>query len=127
MGTLPCILGQVDITMSARGYLCKPTESKVQKWTESIKKALLERRLVPGEASKLAGWLSWGSSNLFRYMAPFVCVHICLFLGFACRKLGRAMLRPIHDQKTRRDGQVSCELQRAQVVAGGPGEWALRA
>jgi hypothetical protein len=41
-----------------------------------------------------------------------------------CRKLGRAMLRPIHDQKTRRDGQVAPELQRAlewwvEVLTGG--------
>ena len=30
-----------------------------------------------------------------------------------CRKIGRAMLRPIYDQKTRRDGRLSSELRRA--------------
>ena len=29
------------------------------------------------------------------------------------RRLGRAMLRPLFDQKTRRDGRMSCELRRA--------------
>ena len=32
---------------------------------------------------------------------------------FLYRRLGRAMLRPIHDQKTRRDGMMSPELARA--------------
>lgn len=80
--------------MSRRGYKCKPTQRKVVKWVSAIEAALADNRLAPGAASKLAGRLSWGSSHLFR-------------------RLGRAMLRPIFDQQTRRDGLMSQELQRA--------------
>jgi hypothetical protein len=80
--------------MSKRGYKCQPKESKVRKWVASMRATLAKEQLSPGEASKLAGRLSWASSKLFK-------------------KLGRAMLRPIHDQKTRRDGRISHELRRA--------------
>ena len=59
-----------------------------------IKEALETRRLTPGLASKLAGKLAWGGAHLFH-------------------RIGRAMLRPIFDQRSRRDGQVGTELQRA--------------
>jgi hypothetical protein len=51
---------------------------------------------VAGVASKLAGKLAWGGSHLFK-------------------KLGRAMLRPIFDQKSKRNGHVSDELLRSLV------------
>ena len=103
------------LEMSKSGYKCKPTKAKVKKWVGSVvqwsrsicvhiwlcllqvkvlEQALADGRLSPGDASKLAGRLSWGSSMMFR-------------------KLGRAMLRPIFDQKSRRDGQMSLELRRA--------------
>jgi len=87
------VLG-VDIKMSRRGYKCRPKKSKSEKWVKVIKQSLAKRRLVPGAASKMAGRLSWGSSRLFR-------------------KLGRAMLRPIFDQKSKRDGRMSSELERS--------------
>lgn len=45
-------------------------------------------------------------------------ISYCVFVIVAniiCRKLGRAMLRPIFDQKTRRDGHMSPELRRALI------------
>ena len=80
--------------MSQHGYKCRPKECKVRKWVAAMRGSLAKGQLPPGEASKLAGRLSWASSKLFK-------------------KLGRAMLRPIHDQKTRRDGHISHELRRA--------------
>ena len=79
--------------MSERGYKCIPAPAKIKKWKVIINRAQAEQRLSPGHASKLAGKLSWGSARLFR-------------------KLGRAMLRPIFDQKTRRDGGMTPELSR---------------
>ena len=87
------VLG-VDIKMSSRGYKCRPKKKKAKKWVKIIQQSVAKRRLAPGEASKMAGRLSWGSSHLFR-------------------KLGRAMLRPLFDQKTRRDGRMPPELERS--------------
>ena len=116
MGRHSCIEQcKVDIKMSRRGYKCKPTKGKVTKWLKTIEGALVEKRLTPGDASKLAGRLSWGSSHLFRpagrrWILCSCVLHLCMH---AVRKLGRAMLRPIYDQKTRRDGKASVELQRS--------------
>ena len=85
---------QVDIKMSEKGFKCKPAKRKVRKWMRCIKKALDERKLLPGGASKLAGRLAWAGSHLFK-------------------RLGRAMLRPSYDQKARRDGTLTAELERA--------------
>ena len=67
---------------------------QVCRWLVLIECALETLHLAPGMASKLAGKLSWGCSQLF------------------CR-IGRAMLRPLYDQRTRRDGKVDRELERA--------------
>ena len=88
-----CILG-VDLSLSWRGYQCRPSSDKVVGWLCRINKALGTMRLSQGDASKLAGKLSWGGSAMFH-------------------RFGRAMLRPIFDQKTRRDGRVDSELKRA--------------
>ena len=89
-----CILG-VDISMSWRGFQCRPAASKIPQWIALIEDALAPNgRLFPGLASKLAGKLSWGGAQLFH-------------------RLGRAMLRPIFDQKSKRSGRVCTELRRA--------------
>ena len=94
-GILPslCILGVV-ISMSAHGFRFWPDGGKVVKWLSTLRSALTDNVLQPGDASKLAEKLSWGCSQLFR-------------------RLGRAMLRPIFDQQTRRDGRVDSELRRS--------------
>ena len=87
------ILG-VDVSLSWRGYKCRPTPDKVLKWIRTIEAALWTMKLSAGDASKLAGRLSWGSAHMFS-------------------RFGRAMLRPLYDQKTRRDGKICAELRRA--------------
>ena len=104
------ILG-IMVDLSRNGFKCRPTQQKAHAWQASLQEglahllialglrascqaALDNNRLRPGDASKLAGKLSWGGANMFR-------------------KLGRAMLRPIFDQKTRRDGQLNPELRGA--------------
>eukprot|EP00973_Karenia_brevis_P051202 7111778-Karenia_brevis.AAC.1 len=57
-----------------------------------IQEALSKGFLLPGAASKLAGRLSWASGHMFN-------------------RLGRATLRPIYDQASRRDGVICKELQ----------------
>lgn len=89
------ILG-VDVSMSAQGLRCCPTADKARNWLSIIDEALRAQSLTPGLASKLAGKLSWGSSVLFR-------------------RLGRAAMRPIFDQQTRRDAAMSPELRRALI------------
>ena len=49
---------------------------------------------MPGDASKLAGKLSWAQCQMFK-------------------QLGRAMLRPIFDQASKRNGVVDQNLRRA--------------
>ena len=88
-----CVLG-VDLELSAKGYKRRPAKAKIPKWRAAILQALADDRLAPGAASKLAGRLAWGGSHLFN-------------------RLGRAMLRAIFDQKTRRDGRMSADLRRA--------------
>ena len=60
------ILG-VTIKLSRRGFSCRPTKRKVAKWCDSLQRALDEDRLRPGDASKLAGKLSWGCATMFRH------------------------------------------------------------
>ena len=88
-----CILG-VMISMSEHGFRCRPDDMKIAKWVSALRRALADNVLQPGDASKLAGKLSWGGSQLFR-------------------RFGRAMLRPIFDRQTRRDGKVDDELRRS--------------
>jgi len=59
---------------------CKPSADKVAKWSVCICTALDTNVLSPGQASKLAGRLSWSCQHLFH-------------------KLGRAMLVPLFRQK----------------------------
>ena len=59
------ILG-IDIRLSRKGFKCTPQSRKVQKWMQKIRSALEAEKLTPGDASKLAGKLSWGSISMFR-------------------------------------------------------------
>ena len=75
------ILG-VTIKLSRRGFSCRPTKRKVAKWCDSLQKALDEDRLRPGDASKLAGKLSWGCATMFRHackssLSGLVCRCTC--------------------------------------------------
>ena len=85
------VLG-VEITVGQAGVQCRPAPDKVVKWLDLIDDALSRKHLAPGVASKLAGKLTWACGSMFR-------------------RLGRATLRPIFDQTTRRDGNMALELQ----------------
>ena len=87
------ILG-IDITIAEGGISYRPDAAKAKKWRSEIQKARVAQKLLPGPASKLAGRLSWGSTKMFN-------------------KFGRALLRPIFDQKTKRDGCTNPELDAA--------------
>jgi len=80
--------------MSPKGFQYRPAASKIDKWKTVISKAINDKQLKAGSASKLGGQLSWGGSHMFN-------------------RLGRAMLRPIFDQKTKRNGVATDELLRA--------------
>ena len=87
------VLG-VDVKPTRKGIKCRPCEAKAKKWVTEMQCARKQQHLGPGPASKLAGRLSWGGSEMF------------------C-KLGRAMLRPIYDQKTEFSGAVDANLDRS--------------
>ena len=59
-----------------------------------IDQALSAGTLLPGDASKLAGKLSWAQCQMFR-------------------QFGRAMLRPVFDQASKRNGSIDQNLRRA--------------
>ena len=80
--------------MSWNGLTMRPAEDKAKKWLRDRDTAISCRVLSPGDASKLAGRLSWDGSFMFK-------------------RLGRALLRPVFDQQTRHDGAVSAHLARA--------------
>ena len=80
--------------MAPGGFSFMPSPDKVVKWTGVIVEALRVKKLSAGVASKLASRLMWGCTRMFR-------------------RLGRAMLRPLFDQKSRIDGAMSPELERA--------------
>lgn len=92
-GTNLCVLG-IDVRVTSDGYSFSPAEEKVGGWCAVIKDAIARKTFDPGCASKLGGQLSWGCTHMFR----------CF---------GRAMLRPVFDQKSRVDGKASPELLRA--------------
>ena len=87
------ILG-VEIELAACGFWLRPESKKAVKWIACMRRVLRERHLSMGEAKKLSGRLTWSCSHQFK-------------------RLGRAMIRPIYDQCSRRDGMIDVELLRA--------------
>jgi len=87
------ILG-VEVHMSVDSYMLRPSRDKVAKCVVTIHKALESGCLHKGDAQKLAGRLSWSTQHIFH-------------------KLGRAMLRPIFDQKFARDVGIGPALATA--------------
>ena len=72
------ILG-LQFEASANGINVQVNEAKAQKWLRDIEQYLGGHKLSPGQASKLAGRLSFASQHTFK-------------------RLGRAMLRPMFQQ-----------------------------
>ena len=92
-GSKLVILG-VQVESGFKGYRLSTAQCKVRKWVKLIQRALWDDKLSPGDASKLAGKLAWSCAHVFQ-------------------QLGRAQLRPIFDQTTRRDGVMGDELREA--------------
>lgn len=81
------VLG-LHISISDAGFRLLPADKKVQKCIKAIMRALKDKKLHAGCAEKLAGRLCWATQYMFY-------------------KLGRAMLRPIFDQKWTSTGEMS--------------------
>ena len=110
------VLG-VDIKMSRRGYTCRPRQQKVQKWLKTMETALAKNRLCPGVASKLAGKLSWGTSQLFRllHLLRSLMVRGCAFV-FAGNSVEPCCARFM----IKRHGEmVACRVSCAEPSHGG--------
>jgi len=87
------ILG-VTLLLSQTGYKAVPSKKARDKCLNTILKALDEDKLCAGDAQKLAGRLNWAGSYLFH-------------------RMGRAMLRPIYNQKFNKLGTLSVALSEA--------------
>jgi len=87
------ILG-INCMLAEAGLYLMPAEKKAEKCIETIRAALGSGVMHAGCAQKLAGRLSWAQTFMFH-------------------KVGRAMLRPIFDQKWSKSGQVSKMLRTA--------------
>ena len=85
------ILG-LSVTPGGDSFSCFPLHEKLTKWSTCISAALSSNKLLPGQASKLAGGLSWAAQNTFH-------------------RLGRAMLRPIFAQCYNRSGRIGRDLR----------------
>ena len=72
------ILG-LRVWSSASGFHVKPDDDKVKQWIAVIDGALRSGALTAGEASKMAGRLSWACCHVFE-------------------RAGRSMVRPLFDQ-----------------------------
>ena len=81
------VLG-VHVVLDKDSFKLLPAREKAEKVKASINDALTSGTLAAGSAEKLAGRLSWTTQFMFY-------------------RLGRALLRPIFDQRFSRDGVSS--------------------
>ncbi len=82
----------MKVALTQVGYTCRPAKEKAIKCLKVMQKALADNYLSVGCAEKLAGRLNWAGQYLFR-------------------RIGRAMLRPIFEQKFNRSGKLSAALR----------------
>jgi len=87
-GPLVDILG-VQLLLSERGYKAMPSRKTINKCQRALVLALQGGSLSRGAAQKLAGRLNWAGQRMFH-------------------RLGRAMLRPIYDQKFSKCVRLVC-------------------
>ena len=88
----PLTLLGLDVSLSNVGARFTVHADKRQKWMKRIQSALDSNLMSCGLASKLAGALSWATSNLFH-------------------RLGRALLRPLFAQARGRTQNVNSSLR----------------
>lgn len=92
------ILG-FEVGVGKAGVIFQPDGEKKEQWVLQIKTALVRMRLDGGEASSLAGRLSFGAQHLFRrWLCACVCArsHVlksCVFAGWAARCSRRSLSR----------------------------------
>ena len=91
---MPLTVLGMSISIMPDGLKLIPDREKCMKWGRQIAQALDLGRLTAGEASKLAGRLSWASSACFR-------------------KAGRTLLYPIYKQQRSRSSTIGPELRLA--------------
>jgi len=84
------VLG-AEISFKFEHFSCRPAPSTVAKCLKAIRESLSTNLLLAGDAQKLAGRLNWSTQHLFM-------------------RLGRAMLRPIYQQKFSRRGTMCPRL-----------------
>ena len=89
---MPLTILGLRLAVDQQGVSCWPSPDKVVKWCSTISAALSSNSLRPGEASKLAGALSWAGQHVFN-------------------RLGRAMLLPLYRQKNRRASNMTTALR----------------
>ena len=89
---MPLVILGLTIDINQYGVRCWPTLDKIAKWVLRIKQALDNKVLLAGQASKLAGALSWATAHIFH-------------------RLGRAMIMPIFAQMKKRHGRVGKVLE----------------
>ena len=80
---LPLVVLGVSISCDKNGFECRPSWQKMAKCIAAIESALETGMLQAGAAAKLVGRLLWATQYLFH-------------------RIGRAMLRPLFDQKRSR-------------------------
>ena len=85
------VLG-LNVSSSTSGVCCMPSPNKVTKWIGRLHDALDSNKLLPGQASKLAGALNWASQHMFK-------------------RLGRALIYPLYRQQRCRSGRLSKSLR----------------
>ena len=76
------VLG-AEISFKPDCFSCRPAPSTVAKCLKVIRESLTSGLMLAGDAQKQAGQLNWSTQYLFK-------------------RLGRAMLRPIYQQKLTR-------------------------
>ena len=59
------VLG-INVGIGKAGVIFQPEAEKVARWKEQIREASASKKLHSGDASSLAGRLSWGSQHIFR-------------------------------------------------------------
>ena len=87
------ILG-IAVALRGHGVMLTADTVKIEKWSGQIRQCLASGKLTAGEASKMAGRLTWASQCTFR-------------------RVGRAFLYPIYRQQRSRKSGIGRELELA--------------
>ena len=90
----PLVILGVLVTFGLKQAHLRPSDDKVEKWVETMKRSLKALNLPPGLASKIAGQLQWTTQAVFK-------------------GIGRALIRPIIAQSKGKKSTMDEELRLA--------------